>query len=189
MDDQVGREVKRLREEKGWNQAKLAVEARMSVSGVSQIENGKRNLSTATLGKLAEALDVDVWDLFPKGQRPLPFEASSASAAAAGDPATWLEERAGHAHIALRSTKELEGMVTGPDADENMAMLREEYNAAYDAAGGMERVMVMHLDPAGKFMRAWAAHVRHKKRSGVSEEEIGKQTVKIAADLAALGAA
>ncbi|MCA1716780.1 MAG: helix-turn-helix transcriptional regulator [Actinobacteria bacterium] len=68
MDQGIGREVKRLREERGWGQARLAVEAKMSVSGVSQIENGKRNLSTATLAKLAEAFGVEVADLFPKAQ-------------------------------------------------------------------------------------------------------------------------
>jgi transcriptional regulator with XRE-family HTH domain len=70
--DQVGHEIKKLREERGWSQAKLAVEAGMSVSGVSMIENGKRNLSTATLEKLASALEVEVRDLFPPlGQAPL----------------------------------------------------------------------------------------------------------------------
>jgi transcriptional regulator with XRE-family HTH domain len=69
--DQVGREVRRLREERGWSQARLAVAADMSVSGVSLIENGRRNLSTATLEKLARALDVEVRDLFPLVETPL----------------------------------------------------------------------------------------------------------------------
>jgi transcriptional regulator with XRE-family HTH domain len=71
QDQGVGREVKRLREGRGWSQAKLAVEADMSVSGVSMIENGHRNLSTATLAKLAEAFGVEVRDLFPLAQAPL----------------------------------------------------------------------------------------------------------------------
>jgi transcriptional regulator with XRE-family HTH domain len=71
QDQGVGREVKRLREGRGWSQAKLAVEAGMSVSGVSMIENGHRNLSTATLAKLAEAFGVEVRDLFPLAQSPL----------------------------------------------------------------------------------------------------------------------
>src|SRR5215210_3112478 len=74
MDRGVGREVKRLREERGWSQARLAVEAEMSVSGVSMIENGQRNLTTTTLAKLASALGVEVADLFPKAEPPLPFE-------------------------------------------------------------------------------------------------------------------
>ncbi len=74
MDLDVGREVKRLREGRGWSQARLAVEAQMSVSGVSMIENGQRNLTTTTLAKLATALGVEVADLFPKAETPLPFE-------------------------------------------------------------------------------------------------------------------
>jgi transcriptional regulator with XRE-family HTH domain len=70
----VGQEIRRLREEKGWSQAKLAAAADMGVSGVSQIETGSRNPSAVTLAKLADALDVEVADLFPKGQSPLPFE-------------------------------------------------------------------------------------------------------------------
>jgi transcriptional regulator with XRE-family HTH domain len=71
---EVGQEIRRLREAKGWNQPKLAVEAGVAVSGVSQIENGKRNPNSSTLMKLAAALDVEVADLFPKAQSPLPLE-------------------------------------------------------------------------------------------------------------------
>jgi transcriptional regulator with XRE-family HTH domain len=72
QDKGVGREVKRLREAKGWSQTRLAAEAGMSVSGISMIENGHRNLSTTTLARLAEALGVEVVDLFPKPQAPQP---------------------------------------------------------------------------------------------------------------------
>jgi transcriptional regulator with XRE-family HTH domain len=68
----VGAEVRRLRETKGWGQTKLAAAADMAVSGISQIENGKRNPNSATLIKLARALGVEVADLFPKGQASLP---------------------------------------------------------------------------------------------------------------------
>jgi transcriptional regulator with XRE-family HTH domain len=68
--DEVGREVRRLREGRGWNQAKLAVEAGMAPSAVNQIENGKRGASARSLAKLGEALGVEVGDLFPKGQAP-----------------------------------------------------------------------------------------------------------------------
>ena len=74
MDQGVGHEVKRLREQRGWSQAKLAVEADMSVSGVSMIENGQRNLTTTTLSKLASAFGIEIADLFPKDQAPLPLE-------------------------------------------------------------------------------------------------------------------
>src|SRR5215218_7849607 len=68
----VGREIRRLREARGWSQAKLAAGADMGVSGISQIETGARNPSAVTLSKIAEALGVGVADLFPKAQAPLP---------------------------------------------------------------------------------------------------------------------
>jgi len=70
----VGREIRRAREAKGWSQAKLAGASDMGVSGISQIETGARNPSVVTLSKIAEALGVGVADLFPKGQVPLPLE-------------------------------------------------------------------------------------------------------------------
>jgi transcriptional regulator with XRE-family HTH domain len=73
---EVGQEIRRAREAKGWSQAKLAAAADMAVSGVSQIETGARNPSAATLAKIANALGVEVADLFPKGQSPLPFESA-----------------------------------------------------------------------------------------------------------------
>jgi transcriptional regulator with XRE-family HTH domain len=69
---EIGREIRRLRESKGWSQAKLAGNAGMGISGISQIETGSRNPSAVTLSKIAEALGVEVADLFPKAQAPLP---------------------------------------------------------------------------------------------------------------------
>jgi len=50
------------------------------------IENGHRNLSTATLAKLAEALDVEIADLFPKAEARL---WSDDSPAEPGDADLW----------------------------------------------------------------------------------------------------
>ena len=71
LDQGVGGEIKRLRNERDWSMARLAVEADMSVSGVSMIENGKRNLTTTTLAKLAGAFGMEVADLFPKAEAQL----------------------------------------------------------------------------------------------------------------------
>jgi transcriptional regulator with XRE-family HTH domain len=68
----VGQEIRRQREERGWSQAKLGVLSGTGPSGISQIETGRRNPSAATLQRIAEALDVGIADLFPKGQAPLP---------------------------------------------------------------------------------------------------------------------
>ena len=71
---QVGEHIKRLREERGWSQPQLAVEAGVAVSAVSQIENGRRSPNVSTLDKLAGALGVSVADLFPKAQAPFPLD-------------------------------------------------------------------------------------------------------------------
>ena len=67
--ENIGHNVRRLREEKGWNQTELGFHADTSPSIISLIENGKRNPSTATLAKIARALGVEVVDLFPKAGR------------------------------------------------------------------------------------------------------------------------
>ncbi len=72
----VGKEIRRLREEKGWSQAKLGVESGLGPSGISQIETGRRNPSAASLQRIAEALGLEVRDLFPLGQLPLSPEPS-----------------------------------------------------------------------------------------------------------------
>lgn len=69
---EFGAVIKHLRNEKGWSQGQLAVYSETSQPTVNQIETGKRNPSTETLVKLARALGVEVADLFPKGQAPLP---------------------------------------------------------------------------------------------------------------------
>jgi transcriptional regulator with XRE-family HTH domain len=68
---EIGKEIRRMREGKGWSQAELAVYSGSSQPTVNQIESGKRNPSTATLVKLAKALEVEVADLFPKAQSSL----------------------------------------------------------------------------------------------------------------------
>ena len=45
----VGGEIKRLREDKGWSQPRLAVEAGVSVYADAQIENGRRSPHVGTL--------------------------------------------------------------------------------------------------------------------------------------------
>jgi transcriptional regulator with XRE-family HTH domain len=67
--ENIGHNIRRLRDEKGWNQTELGFRADTSPSIISLIENGKRNPSTATLAKIAGALGVEVVDLFPKGTR------------------------------------------------------------------------------------------------------------------------
>jgi transcriptional regulator with XRE-family HTH domain len=67
-------EIRRLRKSRGWNQTELAFYASLAPSVISQVENGKRDPSASTLRKLAKALEVEVGDLFPKAQAPLPLD-------------------------------------------------------------------------------------------------------------------
>jgi len=69
-------QLKRLREERGLSQVKLAARADLNPATVNQIERGARNASPGTLRKLAEALGVSLVDLiegnYPKAQTPQP---------------------------------------------------------------------------------------------------------------------
>jgi transcriptional regulator with XRE-family HTH domain len=68
--------LKLLRQEKGLSQARLAARAELDPSTVNQIERGAREASTATLRKLADALEVSLYDLLeeeaPKAPAPSP---------------------------------------------------------------------------------------------------------------------
>jgi transcriptional regulator with XRE-family HTH domain len=52
----IGQVIRSLREEKGWSQEKLALDAGMVTSHVSRIERGERRLPTSRLDALAVAL-------------------------------------------------------------------------------------------------------------------------------------
>lgn len=64
--------IRQLRNEKGLSQAKLAVMADMDPATLNRIEQGKANPNLKTIEKVAAALGVEVVDLFPKVQSPLP---------------------------------------------------------------------------------------------------------------------
>jgi transcriptional regulator with XRE-family HTH domain len=54
----LGRNLRRLREEKGWSQEVFAFEAKIHRTYVSDIERGARNPTIAVIDKLAAALGV-----------------------------------------------------------------------------------------------------------------------------------
>lgn len=53
----LGRNVRRLRESRGWTQEKLAAQTGLQRSYISQIENGSRNFSAVVLARLLVAFD------------------------------------------------------------------------------------------------------------------------------------
>jgi len=59
-----GQRIRRLREAKGWSQERLAAEAQMHATYLSEVEHGKRNISIDNIAKLADALDVPIATLF-----------------------------------------------------------------------------------------------------------------------------
>ena len=54
----LGRNVRRIRKQKGLSQETLALDAEMKRSYLSDLERGRRNPSVRALGRLAKALDV-----------------------------------------------------------------------------------------------------------------------------------
>ncbi|MCB2075497.1 MAG: helix-turn-helix transcriptional regulator [Novosphingobium sp.] len=55
----LGRNVRRLREEKGWSQEDYADRAGIHRTYVSDIERGKRNPTVTVVEKLAKPLEVE----------------------------------------------------------------------------------------------------------------------------------
>jgi transcriptional regulator with XRE-family HTH domain len=58
--------IRQLRMERGLSQAKLAVTAGMDPATLNRLEQGKGNPNLKTLERVADALGVEVVDLFPK---------------------------------------------------------------------------------------------------------------------------
>jgi transcriptional regulator with XRE-family HTH domain len=59
-----GKNVKCLRIEKGWSQEKLALNADLDRTYIPSIEKGERNVSITVIQKIADALKVDIVELF-----------------------------------------------------------------------------------------------------------------------------
>lgn len=67
----VGREIRRVREERGLNQTQLAASVGTGPAAISRIENGRQSPNMETLEKIARALELEMSDLFPKAEAPL----------------------------------------------------------------------------------------------------------------------
>jgi transcriptional regulator with XRE-family HTH domain len=68
--------IKRFRQRKGWPQAKLAEKMSISTNYLSDIETGRGWVSPFSLVKLANALEIEVFELF-KPQEMVPMDISS----------------------------------------------------------------------------------------------------------------
>jgi transcriptional regulator with XRE-family HTH domain len=58
--DRLARNLRRLRQEKGWSQESFAFEAQIHRTYVSDLERGVRNPTITVVEKLADALKVKV---------------------------------------------------------------------------------------------------------------------------------
>ena len=58
IDVGVAFQIRALREQRGWNQTKLAEEANMQQERISTLENPSHSPTLSTLKKLAKAFDV-----------------------------------------------------------------------------------------------------------------------------------
>ena len=63
INKEVGFNIRRIREERGFSQEKLAALADLHRAYVGQIERGEKNIGLRNLEKIARALNVKIKDL------------------------------------------------------------------------------------------------------------------------------
>lgn len=59
-----GMTVRKLRKRKDMSQEQLAEKAKLDRTYIGGIERGERNVSLLNIGKIANALGVEPWELF-----------------------------------------------------------------------------------------------------------------------------
>ncbi|MEN5087986.1 helix-turn-helix transcriptional regulator [Sphingobacterium faecium] len=62
--EKIGKHIKSLRTDKGLTQEKLSYESNIDKTYISEVENGKRNISVVNLEKLITTLGSTVKDFF-----------------------------------------------------------------------------------------------------------------------------
>lgn len=60
IQKKLGETIRNLRKDNGLTQEQLALNTKMDLTSINEIENGKRNPSLKTLGKIAKALSVSI---------------------------------------------------------------------------------------------------------------------------------
>ena len=80
-EKQIGLRVSRLREQQGLTTTELAKRVGISQAQISRLENGKQGFRSATLARIASALDVRPGYFFQEdGENTLPLSASLSDA-------------------------------------------------------------------------------------------------------------
>jgi len=65
--DLIGKRIQELRKARGLSQEKIAEKADISSTYLSRIECGRENPTLDMLIKLADALEVEIWEMFDFG--------------------------------------------------------------------------------------------------------------------------
>ncbi|PWU01150.1 MAG: XRE family transcriptional regulator [Bacteroidetes bacterium] len=60
----LGKRIRKIREAKKLTQLQIEVDSGVNRTDISKIENGKKNIELLTILKIAEALDVEVYEFF-----------------------------------------------------------------------------------------------------------------------------
>ena len=66
IHEKFGQAVATLRKEKGYSQERFAFEAGIARKYMSDIENGKRNVSLDVIKRIADKLGISLSELFAK---------------------------------------------------------------------------------------------------------------------------
>ena len=72
LRDIVRTNIRRYRNYRKWTQAELAEKLDISINFLSDIENGKRWISPASMVKFASVLNIEPYELFKPADAPLP---------------------------------------------------------------------------------------------------------------------
>jgi transcriptional regulator with XRE-family HTH domain len=64
----LGQQIRKVRQERGFSQEGFAAEAGLGRSYYGGVERGDHNIAALNLMRIAVALDVEVGELFPKGE-------------------------------------------------------------------------------------------------------------------------
>ena len=129
MDMSLGERIKSTRQSLGWTQDRLAQEAGVSKSFLSEIENSKTNVSGEILLKIATALDASL-DYLMKGEsasgegKPTPIEISPE-----------LSDLAEELGLSFRATVALQGahksVLARRSSKEKSEMTKEKWRTLY----------------------------------------------------------
>jgi transcriptional regulator with XRE-family HTH domain len=63
IKQKLGKKIKLLRIEKGWSQEQLALNAELDRTYVPSIEKGERNISINVIEKIANAFQIEIYQL------------------------------------------------------------------------------------------------------------------------------